>query len=191
MCTEEDGIGWGFAEIGGCIVVCASELQRLIKMDDDWSFSFKCTAEECVCVCVCLGVLFCSAWIPMGNNVIWKNRSLCMFVTVSLKIRIGKKWWKFLFIFLAVCLQANPNELTNGVINSAFMLLFKDSIRLFAAYNEGVINLLGSVHSLHSVVLHHYWQMIYAWISVCLSFCLMYEEHEQCIQINNWMCPRW
>uniref|UniRef100_A0A4W4EGY8 Phosphatidylinositol-binding clathrin assembly protein n=1 Tax=Electrophorus electricus TaxID=8005 RepID=A0A4W4EGY8_ELEEL len=38
--------------------------------------------------------------------------------------------------------QANPNELTNGVINAAFMLLFKDSIRLFAAYNEGVINLL-------------------------------------------------
>ncbi|TNN33927.1 Phosphatidylinositol-binding clathrin assembly protein [Liparis tanakae] len=38
--------------------------------------------------------------------------------------------------------QASPNELTNGVINSAFMLLFKDSIRLFAAYNEGVINLL-------------------------------------------------
>lgn len=39
--------------------------------------------------------------------------------------------------------QANPNELTNGVINAAFMLLFKDSIRLFAAYNEGIINLLG------------------------------------------------
>ncbi|XP_067117477.1 phosphatidylinositol-binding clathrin assembly protein [Osmerus mordax] len=38
--------------------------------------------------------------------------------------------------------QASPNELTNGVINAAFMLLFKDSIRLFAAYNEGVINLL-------------------------------------------------
>ncbi|KAI1898203.1 hypothetical protein AGOR_G00069930 [Albula goreensis] len=38
--------------------------------------------------------------------------------------------------------QANSNELTNGVINAAFMLLFKDSIRLFAAYNEGVINLL-------------------------------------------------
>ncbi|XP_064881332.1 phosphatidylinositol-binding clathrin assembly protein-like isoform X2 [Oncorhynchus nerka] len=38
--------------------------------------------------------------------------------------------------------QANPNELTNAVINAAFMLLFKDSIRLFAAYNEGVINLL-------------------------------------------------
>ncbi|XP_062305920.1 phosphatidylinositol-binding clathrin assembly protein [Osmerus eperlanus] len=37
--------------------------------------------------------------------------------------------------------QANPNELTNGVINAAFMLLFKDSIRLFAAYNEGVISL--------------------------------------------------
>lgn len=39
--------------------------------------------------------------------------------------------------------QANSNELTNGVINSAFILLFKDSIRLFAAYNEGVINMLG------------------------------------------------
>uniref|UniRef100_A0A673YLF1 Phosphatidylinositol-binding clathrin assembly protein n=1 Tax=Salmo trutta TaxID=8032 RepID=A0A673YLF1_SALTR len=38
--------------------------------------------------------------------------------------------------------QANSNELTNGVINSAFLLLFKDSIRLFAAYNEGVINML-------------------------------------------------
>lgn len=29
------------------------------------------------------------------------------------------------------------------MINTAFMLLFKDSIRLFAAYNEGVINMLG------------------------------------------------
>ncbi|KTG46312.1 hypothetical protein cypCar_00001318 [Cyprinus carpio] len=45
--------------------------------------------------------------------------------------------------------QANPNELTNGVINAAFMLLFKDSIRLFAAYNEGVINLL-AVDGCHS-----------------------------------------
>uniref|UniRef100_A0A669D2V4 Phosphatidylinositol-binding clathrin assembly protein n=1 Tax=Oreochromis niloticus TaxID=8128 RepID=A0A669D2V4_ORENI len=38
--------------------------------------------------------------------------------------------------------NVNANELTNGVINAAFMLLFKDAIRLFAAYNEGVINLL-------------------------------------------------
>ncbi|XP_031800253.1 phosphatidylinositol-binding clathrin assembly protein-like isoform X3 [Sarcophilus harrisii] len=38
--------------------------------------------------------------------------------------------------------DAHPNELTNGVISSAFMHLFKDSIRLFAAYNEGIINLL-------------------------------------------------
>ncbi|CAL8334862.1 unnamed protein product [Boreogadus saida] len=38
--------------------------------------------------------------------------------------------------------SVNANELTNGVINAAFMLLFKDSIRLFAAYNEGIINLL-------------------------------------------------
>ncbi|XP_052432738.1 phosphatidylinositol-binding clathrin assembly protein-like isoform X8 [Carassius gibelio] len=38
--------------------------------------------------------------------------------------------------------NVNANELSNGVINAAFMLLFKDSIRLFAAYNEGIINLL-------------------------------------------------
>ncbi|XP_040906810.1 phosphatidylinositol binding clathrin assembly protein a isoform X2 [Toxotes jaculatrix] len=38
--------------------------------------------------------------------------------------------------------NVNANELTNGVINAAFMLLFKDAIRLFAAYNEGIINLL-------------------------------------------------
>ncbi|XP_058907162.1 uncharacterized protein [Kogia breviceps] len=35
--------------------------------------------------------------------------------------------------------NANPDEITNG----AFMLLFKDSLRLFAAYNEGILNLLG------------------------------------------------
>lgn len=45
--------------------------------------------------------------------------------------------------------QVNANELTNGVINAAFMLLFKDSIRLFAAYNEGIINLLGETYNDH------------------------------------------
>ena len=35
------------------------------------------------------------------------------------------------------------NDLTNGVINMAFMLLFRDLIRLFAGYNDGIINLLG------------------------------------------------
>lgn len=41
--------------------------------------------------------------------------------------------------------NANSNELTNGVINSAFVLLFKDLVRLFACYNDGkyvFINLL-------------------------------------------------
>lgn len=51
------------------------------------------------------------------------------------------------------CLQAQvdallefdctANDLTNGVINMAFMLLFRDLIRLFACYNDGIINLLG------------------------------------------------
>ncbi|XP_077002124.1 uncharacterized protein LOC143671064 [Tamandua tetradactyla] len=38
--------------------------------------------------------------------------------------------------------NANPDELTNGIIHAAFMLLFKDCLRLFAAYNEGILNLL-------------------------------------------------
>lgn len=38
--------------------------------------------------------------------------------------------------------DCTANELTNGVINTAFMLLFRDLIRLFACYNDGIINLL-------------------------------------------------
>lgn len=34
-------------------------------------------------------------------------------------------------------------DLSNGVINMAFMLLFRDLIRLFAGYNDSIINLLG------------------------------------------------
>ncbi|OBS72293.1 hypothetical protein A6R68_13131, partial [Neotoma lepida] len=47
--------------------------------------------------------------------------------------------------------KVNSNELTNGVINAAFMLLFKDAIRLFAAYNEGIINLLGKYCNIFQV----------------------------------------
>lgn len=39
--------------------------------------------------------------------------------------------------------DANANDLTNGVVNAAFMLLFRDLIRLFACYNNGIINILG------------------------------------------------
>lgn len=38
--------------------------------------------------------------------------------------------------------EIQANELTNGVINSCFVLMSKDLIRLFACYNDGVINLL-------------------------------------------------
>ncbi|KAG5863841.1 hypothetical protein JTB14_017776 [Gonioctena quinquepunctata] len=38
--------------------------------------------------------------------------------------------------------DCTANDLTNGVINMCFMLLFRDLIRLFACYNDGVINLL-------------------------------------------------
>ncbi|XP_023316420.1 phosphatidylinositol-binding clathrin assembly protein unc-11 isoform X3 [Trichogramma pretiosum] len=38
--------------------------------------------------------------------------------------------------------DCSSNDLTNGVINMTFMLLFRDLIRLFACYNDGIINLL-------------------------------------------------
>lgn len=51
------------------------------------------------------------------------------------------------FISLVTCFlcspQVHPKELNNGIINAAFMLLFKDLVKLFASYNDGIINLLG------------------------------------------------
>uniref|UniRef100_A0A914V8R2 ENTH domain-containing protein n=1 Tax=Plectus sambesii TaxID=2011161 RepID=A0A914V8R2_9BILA len=38
--------------------------------------------------------------------------------------------------------QVSASELNNGVINCSFILLFRDLIRLFACYNDGIINLL-------------------------------------------------
>ena len=38
--------------------------------------------------------------------------------------------------------DCSSQDLNNGVINSCFMLLFRDLIRLFACYNDGIINLL-------------------------------------------------
>merc|ERR1719228_3040719 len=38
--------------------------------------------------------------------------------------------------------DCSAQDLNNGVINCSFMLLFRDLIRLFACYNDGVINLL-------------------------------------------------
>lgn len=41
-----------------------------------------------------------------------------------------------------VAFDVQANELSNGVINSCFVLMSKDLIRLFACYNDGIINLL-------------------------------------------------
>ena len=62
MCVRERGEGWGFAEIGGCIVVCARELQRAIKMDVEvshWNaYALECVCAACESVCVCVCVMF-------------------------------------------------------------------------------------------------------------------------------------
>lgn len=41
------------------------------------------------------------------------------------------------------CLQVQAKDLDNPVINACFLLLFKDLIKLYACYNDGIINLLG------------------------------------------------
>ncbi|XP_055358909.1 clathrin coat assembly protein AP180 isoform X15 [Betta splendens] len=38
--------------------------------------------------------------------------------------------------------EIHPQDLNNGVINACFLLLFKDLIKLYACYNDGIINLL-------------------------------------------------
>ncbi|KPM10967.1 phosphatidylinositol-binding clathrin assembly protein LAP-like protein [Sarcoptes scabiei] len=38
--------------------------------------------------------------------------------------------------------DCNATDLSNGVINASFLLLFKDLIRLFACYNDGIITCL-------------------------------------------------
>ncbi|XP_029605200.1 clathrin coat assembly protein AP180 isoform X4 [Salmo trutta] len=38
--------------------------------------------------------------------------------------------------------DVHPKELNNPIINAGFLLLFKDLVKLFASYNDGVINLL-------------------------------------------------
>lgn len=39
--------------------------------------------------------------------------------------------------------EVTASQITNGIISGAFMLLFKDLIRLYACYNDGIINMLG------------------------------------------------
>ena len=53
--------------------------------------------------------------------------------------------------------DCSANDLTNGVVNTAFLLLFRDLIRLFACYNDGIINLLGnSAHFTLTLQYHSY-----------------------------------
>ncbi|KAH8874654.1 Phosphatidylinositol-binding clathrin assembly protein unc-11 [Schistosoma japonicum] len=44
--------------------------------------------------------------------------------------------------------DAMEKDLNNAIINAAFLLLYKDLIRLFASYNEGMINLIEKYFSL-------------------------------------------
>ena len=50
------------------------------------------------------------------------------------------EWWTNAHVSRITVLYLQ--DLNNGVINACFMLLFRDLIRLFACYNDGIINLL-------------------------------------------------
>ena len=52
--------------------------------------------------------------------------------------------------------DCSANDLTNGVVNTAFLLLFRDLIRLFACYNDGIINLLGNFAAFVHCVLEYF-----------------------------------
>ncbi|KAI6241427.1 ENTH domain-containing protein [Aphelenchoides fujianensis] len=45
--------------------------------------------------------------------------------------------------------QVTSSDLSNSVVNCSFILLFRDLIRLFACYNDGVINLLEKFFSMN------------------------------------------
>ncbi|XP_062510220.1 phosphatidylinositol-binding clathrin assembly protein-like [Corticium candelabrum] len=47
-----------------------------------------------------------------------------------------------------LAMEVTAEELTNGVINGAFVMLFRDLIKLFTCYNDGVINLLAKFYEL-------------------------------------------
>uniref|UniRef100_A0A8D1KQY1 ENTH domain-containing protein n=1 Tax=Sus scrofa TaxID=9823 RepID=A0A8D1KQY1_PIG len=74
-------------------------------------------------------------------EILLKNTGKWLCLTVGGRRNFFKSWWSLMTLLFNV--QANPDELTNGIIHAAFLLLFKDSLRLFAAYNEGILNLLG------------------------------------------------
>ncbi|XP_062843985.1 clathrin coat assembly protein AP180 [Trichomycterus rosablanca] len=44
--------------------------------------------------------------------------------------------------------EVHPKDLVNGVINAAFLMLFKDLIKLYTCYNDGIINLLEKFFSM-------------------------------------------
>jgi hypothetical protein len=43
---------------------------------------------------------------------------------------------------LLISVEINTADLTNGVINTAFLMLYKDLIKLYAVYNDALINIL-------------------------------------------------
>lgn len=68
-------------------------------------------------------------------------------IDTSLRSISGEKLLKTLPILQSLVdslleFDASPRDLSNGVITAAFMLLYRDLIRLFICFNDGITNLL-------------------------------------------------
>lgn len=72
--------------------------------------------------------------LPRGDNSPFRNMEATKLVKTSgiLQTHLDK-----LLEF-----DVTSGELTNGVINTAFLMLYKDLIKLYAAYNDAMINIL-------------------------------------------------
>lgn len=127
-----------------------------------WAISY-CSCHPCEHLTLCCILLVLRAWWgPWPLRSCWKACLFCrlrlthswssMWVPIRLdtctcstalssntRQRISKVFQSSHVLFS----QIHPKELNNGIINGAFLLLFKDLVKLFASYNDGVINLLG------------------------------------------------
>lgn len=104
----------------------------------DFNVSFLWSHFTCVSYLLCFGGHLVTPWWLSGGDFLSDSSP-----KTDLILKIPNLSCSYSLSTFPCLFQVNANELTNGVINAAFMLLFKDAIRLFAAYNEGIINLLG------------------------------------------------
>lgn len=107
-------------------------------------------------IVIITGSIYTSCWLQLklGHSFVI-NKTFIDILTnwrVWLFSSINSDSWGLAYYLLALLFQVHPKDLVNGVINAAFLLLFKDLIKLYACYNDGIINLLGKFLKFGNVV---------------------------------------